>query len=101
MQLYHPGRIRALADELTTTGQQFATRRMALRTAAGQLGWQSSAAGRFEARLAGQLSQLGRLEDRLTELAAELCRHAGCAERRATTIARLGVAVAGELRRPW
>ena len=99
MQLYHPGRIRTMADELSTTGQQLATRRMALRTAAGQLGWQSSAAGRFEARLAGQLAQLGGLERRLAELAVELRRHAGCAEQRAATIARLGVG--GELRRLW
>ncbi len=99
MQLYHSGRIRALANEVSNAGERLATRRMALRTAAGQLGWRSVAGGRFEARLAGQLGQLGGLERRLAELAAELDRHASCAERRAATLARLGTTAAGELRR--
>jgi uncharacterized protein YukE len=99
MQLYHPGRIRALADEVDSAGQRLAARRMALRTAAGQLGWRSVAAGRFEAQLAGQLGQLGGLERRLAELATELHRHADCAERRAATLARLGATATGQVRR--
>jgi hypothetical protein len=99
MQPYHPGRIRALADEISSAGRQLGTRRMALRTAAGQLEWRSVAGGRFEARLAGQLGQLGGLERRLAELATELHRHAGCAERRAATLTRLCASATGELRR--
>jgi hypothetical protein len=99
MQLYHPARIRALADEISSASRQLATRRMALRTAAGQLGWRSVAGGRFEARLASQLGQLGGLERRLAELATQLHRHAGRAEQRAATLARLGATAADELRR--
>ena len=100
MQL-HLDRIRGLADEVGDLGQRLSARRMALRTSAGQLGWQSSAASRFEARLAGQLSQLGGLERRLTDLGAVLHGHAGCAERRAAAMARLGAPAVDELRRLW
>ncbi|HET6210313.1 MAG TPA: hypothetical protein VFD94_08020 [Jatrophihabitans sp.] len=86
MQLYHPGRIPALADELIDTGRQIAARRAALGVAAGQLGWQSSAAGQFQARLAGQLGQLGGLEHRLAELADELRGHGVRAGRRAAVV---------------
>jgi ABC-type transporter Mla subunit MlaD len=88
MQLCDRGRIEQLARELSAAGHRVGERRAMLRTSAEQLAWRSSAAGAFEARLAGLLGQLARAESRLDELAGELRAHGERAAHRAEAAGR-------------
>ena len=90
-QLLAPVRFDQLGGELRDAAWQVRGRRSALRGAAGQLRWQSRAAGEFQLALARPLGQFGRLADRLDELADAVIEHGTRASRR-------GELVAGELR---